>query len=110
MNVQEIMCRMIDYSHGNHHDINHFMKVYAFARPAAGGGIGALHLPPAPAVFPASAAGAVVHVPQGTRRALPKRGACTRPFSVLSFEKQLLNFAGRFASPHTVRFHENGRE
>lgn len=48
------------------------MKVYAFARPAAGGGIGALHLPPAPAVFPASAAGAVIHVPQGTRRALPR--------------------------------------
>lgn len=35
MNVQEIMCRMIDYSHGNHHDINHFMKVYAFAETIA---------------------------------------------------------------------------
>lgn len=35
MNVQEIMCRMIEYSHGNHHDINHFMKVYAFAETIA---------------------------------------------------------------------------
>lgn len=32
MNVSQIMCKMIAYSQGNHHDINHLMKVYAYAR------------------------------------------------------------------------------
>lgn len=32
MTVSEIMLKMIDYSNGNLHDINHFMKVYAFAK------------------------------------------------------------------------------
>ena len=32
MTVSEIMMKMIDYSKGNTHDINHFMKVYAYAK------------------------------------------------------------------------------
>jgi HD superfamily phosphodiesterase len=32
MNVSEIATRMIKYSKGNLHDINHFMKVYAYAK------------------------------------------------------------------------------
>lgn len=31
MNVSEIMAKMIAYSEGNLHDINHFLKVYAYA-------------------------------------------------------------------------------
>ena len=32
MNVSQITAKMIDYSTGNLHDINHFMKVYAYAK------------------------------------------------------------------------------
>ncbi len=32
MATQEIIAKMIDFSEGNLHDINHFMKVYAFAK------------------------------------------------------------------------------
>lgn len=32
MNVSEIITKMIRYCDGNLHDINHFMKVYAFAK------------------------------------------------------------------------------
>ena len=32
MNIAEIIIKMIDYSHGNLHDINHFLKVYAYAK------------------------------------------------------------------------------
>lgn len=32
MPVSEIVTKMIDYSKGNLHDINHFMKVYAYAK------------------------------------------------------------------------------
>lgn len=32
MTIPEIMLKMIDYSKGNLHDINHFMKVYAYAK------------------------------------------------------------------------------
>ncbi|WP_312432705.1 HD domain-containing protein [Lacrimispora sp.] len=32
MNVSEIAAKMITYSDGNLHDINHFMKVYAYAK------------------------------------------------------------------------------
>jgi len=32
MNVSEITMQMIKYSNGNLHDINHFMKVYAYAK------------------------------------------------------------------------------
>ncbi len=35
MNVSEIMVKMIEYSKGNLHDINHFLKVYAYARTIA---------------------------------------------------------------------------
>lgn len=35
MDVSEIMLKMIRYSNGNHHDINHFMKVYAYAKTIA---------------------------------------------------------------------------
>lgn len=35
MNVSEIMFKMVSYSNGNHHDINHFMKVYAYAKMIA---------------------------------------------------------------------------
>lgn len=31
METQEIIAKMIDFSEGNLHDINHFMKVYGFA-------------------------------------------------------------------------------
>lgn len=31
METQEIIAKMIDFSEGNLHDINHFMKVYEFA-------------------------------------------------------------------------------
>ena len=32
MTIETIMLKMIDYSKGNLHDINHFMKVYAYAK------------------------------------------------------------------------------
>lgn len=32
MKVSEVISKMIDYSEGNLHDINHFMKVYAYAK------------------------------------------------------------------------------
>lgn len=32
MQISEIMKKMIEYSNGNLHDINHFMKVYSFAK------------------------------------------------------------------------------
>ncbi|QAT43634.1 HD domain-containing protein [Aminipila luticellarii] len=32
MNISEIVTKMIKYSDGNLHDINHFMKVYAYAK------------------------------------------------------------------------------
>ena len=32
MNISEIAARMIQYSNGNLHGINHFMKVYAYAK------------------------------------------------------------------------------
>lgn len=32
MKVSEVVTKMIDYSNGNLHDINHFMKVYAYAK------------------------------------------------------------------------------
>ena len=32
MTVSEIMVKMVKYSKGNLHDINHFMKVYAYAK------------------------------------------------------------------------------
>ena len=32
MNISELITRMIRYSNGNLHDINHFMKVYAYAK------------------------------------------------------------------------------
>lgn len=32
MNISEIMKKMIAYSEGNRHDINHFMKVWTYAR------------------------------------------------------------------------------
>lgn len=32
MKIEEIMKKMIVYADGNHHDINHFMKVHSFAR------------------------------------------------------------------------------
>ena len=32
MTVSEIIKKMIDYSQGNLHDINHFMKVYGYAK------------------------------------------------------------------------------
>lgn len=32
MQVTDCMIKMIHYSEGNHHDINHFMKVYTFAK------------------------------------------------------------------------------
>ncbi|MBF0579482.1 HD domain-containing protein [Erysipelotrichaceae bacterium RD49] len=35
MNVSKVMKKMIDYSQGNHHDINHFMKVHGFAQTIA---------------------------------------------------------------------------
>ncbi len=35
MTVAEIMNKMIAYSDGNLHDINHFMKVWGYARTIA---------------------------------------------------------------------------
>lgn len=35
MTVSEIMVKMIEYSKGNHHDINHLMKVYTYAKTIA---------------------------------------------------------------------------
>lgn len=35
MTVSEIMIKMIEYSNGNIHDINHFMKVYTYAKTIA---------------------------------------------------------------------------
>lgn len=35
MNVSEILFKMVKYSDGNLHDINHFMKVYAYAETIA---------------------------------------------------------------------------
>lgn len=35
MTVSEIMVKMIEYSNGNLHDINHLMKVYAYAKTIA---------------------------------------------------------------------------
>lgn len=35
MGVSEIMVKMIEYAKGNLHDINHFMKVYAYAKTIA---------------------------------------------------------------------------
>jgi len=32
MTVSEIMTKMVSYSNGNLHDINHFLKVYAYAK------------------------------------------------------------------------------
>lgn len=32
MNISKTIKNMIDYSNGNRHDINHFMKVYAYAK------------------------------------------------------------------------------
>lgn len=32
MKISEIMKKMVEYSNGNLHDINHFMKVYSFAK------------------------------------------------------------------------------
>lgn len=32
MGISEIVTKMIQYSNGNLHDINHFMKVYAYAK------------------------------------------------------------------------------
>lgn len=35
MTVSEIVVKMVKYSNGNLHDINHFMKVYAYAKTIA---------------------------------------------------------------------------
>ena len=35
MRAAGIMCRMIEYSQGNRHDIDHFMKVFAYASTIA---------------------------------------------------------------------------
>lgn len=35
MNVSEIILKMMADSHGNRHDINHFLKVYAYAKTIA---------------------------------------------------------------------------
>lgn len=32
MKISEVIVKMIDYSNGNLHDINHFMKVYSYAK------------------------------------------------------------------------------
>ncbi len=32
MNISEIIVKMINYANGNLHDINHFLKVYAYAK------------------------------------------------------------------------------
>lgn len=35
MRISEVMCKMIEYSKGNQHDINHFLKVHAYAAAIA---------------------------------------------------------------------------
>ena len=35
MTISEIMVKMIEYSQGNRHDIQHFLKVYAYAKTIA---------------------------------------------------------------------------
>lgn len=35
MNISEMIVKMIRYSNGNRHDINHFLKVYAYAKTIA---------------------------------------------------------------------------
>ena len=35
MTVSEVIKKMVAYSEGNLHDINHFMKVYAYAKTIA---------------------------------------------------------------------------
>lgn len=35
MNISQIQIKMIEYSHKNTHDINHFLKVHAFAKMIA---------------------------------------------------------------------------
>ena len=35
MTVSEVIKKMVAYSEGNFHDINHFMKVYAYAKTIA---------------------------------------------------------------------------
>lgn len=37
MNVSEAVVKMVEYSRGNRRDINHFLKVYAYARTIAEG-------------------------------------------------------------------------
>ena len=32
MTIAEITTKMVDFYHGNLHDINHFMKVWAYAK------------------------------------------------------------------------------
>jgi len=35
MRISDVMCKMIAYSKGNRHDINHFLKVHAYAAAIA---------------------------------------------------------------------------
>ena len=35
MTISEIIVKMVKYSKGDHHDINHFMKVYTYAKTIA---------------------------------------------------------------------------
>lgn len=35
MNISDILVKMIEFSNGNRHDINHLMKVYAYAKTIA---------------------------------------------------------------------------
>ena len=37
MTVAEVIKKMVEYSQGDIHDINHFMKVYAYAKTIAEG-------------------------------------------------------------------------
>ena len=37
MTVAEVVRKMVEYSKGDLHDINHFMKVYAYAKTIAEG-------------------------------------------------------------------------
>ena len=37
MTVAEVVKKMVEYSKGDLHDINHFMKVYAYAKTIAEG-------------------------------------------------------------------------
>ena len=39
MTVAEVIKKMVEYSKGDLHDINHFMKVYAYAKTIAEGEI-----------------------------------------------------------------------